>query len=141
METLEENEIFSNHPLCKESLHMTIQFYKAVGYSPPWIGYYVQLNNELVAAAGFKGRPIHGAVEIAYGTFEKFQRKGIATAVCKKLVKLSLKTDPTVRITARTVPENNFSTRVFEKNDFVYLGVVQDPDDGAVWEWEYRGIK
>jgi hypothetical protein len=41
-------------------------------------------------------------------TIEKFRRQGIGTGICKLLVDLSLKTDPAVRITARTLPEKNF---------------------------------
>jgi RimJ/RimL family protein N-acetyltransferase len=138
--TLEENAAFSDHPLCQESLVMCIQFYKKVGFTPPWICYYVKQDDELVGSAAFKGKPDRGKVEIAYATFEKFQRLGIGTAVCKQLVELSLMTDPSVRITARTLPENNYSTRVLEKNNFRCLGIVQDPEDGPVWEWEYNGL-
>ena len=120
---------------------MSVDFYKRVGFTPPWIGYYVKLNNELVAAGGFKGKPVNGVVEIAYGTFPNFRQQGIGTAVCKKLVELSLQTDPLVRITARPLPEKNYSTSILEKNNFICLGVVQDPEDGAVWEWEYTEPK
>ena len=51
---------------------------------------------------------------------------------------LALKTNPSVRITARTLPENNFSTRILEKNNFTFTGEVNDPDDGEVWEWAYK---
>jgi RimJ/RimL family protein N-acetyltransferase len=70
---------------------------------------------------------------------EKYRRQGIGTQICKLLVDLSLRTDPTVQITARTLPEKNFSTRVLEKNNFKFSGVVNDPDDGEVWEWAYEG--
>jgi RimJ/RimL family protein N-acetyltransferase len=139
--TLEENAEFSNNPLCQETIQMCVDFYKRVGFTPPWICYYVKQDEELVASVAFKGKPVNGTVEIAYGTFEKFQRQGIGTAVCKQLVELSLKTDPSVRITARTLPENNYSTRILEKNNFTCLGIVQDPEDGEVWEWEYQRIK
>lgn len=135
-ETMEENAAFSDNPLCRESLFMCIEFYKKVGFIPPWICYYVRRNDDLVASVAFKGKPVNGTVEIAYVTFEKFQRLGIGTAVCKQLVELSLMTDPSVRITARTLPENNYSTRVLEKNNFRCLGIVQDPEDGPVWGCE-----
>jgi ribosomal-protein-alanine N-acetyltransferase len=138
-QTLEENSEFMGNPLCQESLVMCIEFYKKVGFTPPWICYYVKQDEELIASAAFKGKAVNDTVEIAYATFEKFQRQGIGTAVCKQLVELSLKTNPSVRITARTLPENNFSTRILEKNNFTCLGMVQDPEDGAVWEWEYKG--
>ena len=136
--TLEENNEFANNPLCNETLGMCIEFYKRVGFSPPWICYYAEENNELVGSAAFKGRPINNTVEIAYGTFENHQQKGMGTNICKQLVELSVASDRSVRITARTLPENNYSTKILEKNNFVLLGPVIDPEDGEVWEWEYK---
>ena len=140
-ESIEENHEFASDPMCRDSLDMTINFYKSVGYSPPWIGYYARQDAELVGCAGFKGRPVDGKVEIAYGTFEKYQRKGVGTEMCKQLVSLSLHADPLIRIMARTLPEKNFSTRILEKNAFKCNGTVTDIDDGEVWEWEYQPVK
>jgi len=137
-ETLEENKHFAENPLCRETLEMTIDFYKKVGYTPPWICYYVEKNNELVGSAGIKGKPVNGTIEIAYGTMENHRQQGIGTAICKLLVDLSLKTDPAIRITARTLPEENFSARILKKNNFVLLGAVNDPEDGKVWEWLFE---
>jgi RimJ/RimL family protein N-acetyltransferase len=137
-QTLSENEAFASNPLCDETLGMCIEFYKKVGFNPPWIGYYIEENGELVGSAAFKGKPISNTVEIAYSTFDKHQQKGIGTKICKQLVELSLASDPSVRITARTLPEKNYSTRILEKNNFILLGFVTDPDDGEVWEWEYK---
>lgn len=137
-ETMEENEAFADNTLCTETLGMSIEFYKRVGFNPPWICYYAEEKGELVGSAAFKGKPINNIVEIAYGTMEKHRQKGIATKICKLLVELSLATDPSVRITARTLPENNYSTRVLRNNNFILLGVVTDPEDGEVWEWEYK---
>lgn len=74
-------------------------------------------------------------VEIAYGTFEEFRRQGIGTAICKQLVDLSLQTNPLVRITARTFEKDNFSSRILQRNHFICIGTVDDPEDGEVWEW------
>jgi len=137
-QTTEENEEFINNPLCKETIFMCIEFYKRVGFTPPWICYYAEENNELIGSAAFKGQPVNNTVEIAYGTMENHRQRGIGTRICKHLVELSLTTDPSVRITARTLPEKNFSTRILEKNNFVLLGFVTDPEDGEVWEWEYK---
>jgi [ribosomal protein S5]-alanine N-acetyltransferase len=140
-EKIEENVEFINNPLCQETLPFSVDFYKVVGFSPPWICYYASHHGELVGSAAFKGRPMNGVVEIAYSTFDNFRRQGIGATICEKLVELSVKTDPSVRITARTLPERNYSTRILEKNNFTCLGVVEDADDGLVWEWEYRGKK
>jgi RimJ/RimL family protein N-acetyltransferase len=137
-EKAEENEEFINNPLCGESIYMTLNFYKKVGFVPPWIGYYAKQDGNLVGAAAFKGQPINGMVEIAYGVFEKHQKQGVGTAICKQLVELSLKTDSSVKITARTLPEKNYSTRILEKNDFFFNGIVNDPEDGDVWEWVFK---
>jgi RimJ/RimL family protein N-acetyltransferase len=92
----------------------------------------------LVGSAGFKGPPINGAVEIAYVTFEKYRKQGIGAAICKAIIDLSLKTDPFIKIRARTLPEKNFSNRILEKNNFEFIGTVNDPEDGDVWEWEFK---
>jgi [ribosomal protein S5]-alanine N-acetyltransferase len=139
--SIAENSEFINNPLCQETLPFSVDYYKVVGFSPPWICYYARQDGELVGSAAFKGRPVNGVVEIAYSTFDNFRKQGFGATICQKLVELSLKTDSSVRITARTLPETNYSTRILEKNNFKCLGVVEDSDDGLVWEWEYRGKK
>lgn len=137
-ETFEENADFASNPLYNEMIQTTMDFYKKVGFVPPWIGYLVKQNTEVIGAAGFKGAPQNGTVEIAYGTFDPYKQKGFGTAICKLLVDLSLKTDPSVKITARTFSEENFSTRILVKNNFSCIGTVYDPEDGEVWEWLYN---
>ncbi len=137
-ERFEENERFTSYSLYKETIQLTTDFYKKVGFVPPWIGYYVEVNSNLVGSAGFKGPPRNGVVEIAYGTFEEYRKQGIGTAICKKLVELSIDTDRSIKITATTFQRENFSTRILEKNNFVCIGTVNDPEDGEVWQWLYK---
>lgn len=138
-EHLEENPEFTAHPDCQESIYMCVDFYKKVGYNPPWICYYVQIDNNLVAAAAFKGQPVNNKVEIAYGTFPLYQKQGIGTRIAQMLVQISLQTDPTVRITAQTLKEENYSVRILRKNNFKLIGTAMDDDEGEVWEWEFIG--
>ncbi len=140
-ERFEENERFTKNPLCRQTIEVTIDFYKKVGFVPPWIGYYVEENSNLVGSAGFKGPPLNGTVEIAYGTFDEYRKQGIGTAICKKLVELSINTDPSIKITATTFQKENFSTRILEKNNFVCVGTVNDVEDGEVWQWVYKTIR
>jgi [ribosomal protein S5]-alanine N-acetyltransferase len=140
-ERFEENERFTKNPLCRQTIEVTIDFYKKVGFVLPWIGYYVEENSNLVGSAGFKGPPLNGTVEIAYGTFDEYRKQGIGTAICKKLVELSIKTDPSIKITATTFQKENFSTRILEKNNFVCVGTVNDVEDGEVWQWVYKTIR
>lgn len=137
-ESFEENEEFTGDPLYKEVIEMTISFHKKVGFVPPWIGYLVKQNGDLVGSAGFKGSPQNGTVEIAYGTFEKYRNQGFGTAICKHLVDLSLKTDPSIKITARTILADNFSAKILSKNNFTCAGTINDPEDGEVWEWVFK---
>jgi len=137
--SLKENLAFVNNPDCADTLQMTIDFYKVVGYNPPWIGYYARSDNILVGSAAFKGKPINNKVEIAYGTMSRYRNKGIGTEICKSLVLLAQSIDPHVTITARTLPQENYSTKILKKNDFKLLGMVWDKEDGNVWEWEYEG--
>jgi ribosomal-protein-alanine N-acetyltransferase len=137
-EHIEENPEFAGNPQLQESLQMSIDFYKRIGFSPPWICYYVKQGGELVGCAGIKGKPVNGTIEIAYGTFEQFRNQGVGSGICKILVDLSLKTDASIRITARTLAENNYSTKILKKNRFKFLGDIYDPEDGNLWEWEYQ---
>ena len=136
-EHLHQNQQFISNPDCKDSLEMCIDFYKRAGFNPPWICYYVQLDDNLVAAAAFKGKPVNNKVEIAYGTFPNYQNQGIGTKIAETLVGLSLKTDPSIRITAQTLKEENYSVRILRKNNFKLIGTAMDEDEGEVWEWEY----
>jgi hypothetical protein len=54
------------------------------------------------------------------------------------LVDLAIKTDADLIVTAQTLAEENFSTKILRKNGFRLLGSVIDEEDGAVWEWEYE---
>jgi [ribosomal protein S5]-alanine N-acetyltransferase len=139
-ETLNENRDFSSDPACSETLEQCIDFYGKVGFEPPWICYYAEDNGRLVGSAAYKGKPLDGTIEIAYGTFDDVRGQGIGGRMCKELVAIALETDPSLRITARTLPEKNPSTRILEKNGFRLVGTVEDPEDGEVWEWEYVKI-
>lgn len=93
---------------------------------------------KLLVGADLKGKPKEGKVEISYGTFKKYEGSGIGTRICRQLVLLALETDPSIRITARTLPENIASMEILKKNGFKCLGTVYDEEDGNVLEWEYK---
>ena len=128
---------FLENEHCLSVYPMQQEFYKVIGYEPPWVGYFVQLNEKWVGTCAFKGAPKNHSVEVAYYTFEPFEGQGIGTEMCRQLVQLAKTTNPEVRVTARTLPEENASTSILRKNGFRFLGAVDDPEDGTVWEWEY----
>ncbi|MEM6800240.1 MAG: GNAT family protein [Bacteroidota bacterium] len=128
---------FENHAEAKAIFMRSQHFYQKIGYSPPWIGYFTKEGDQFVGTAAFKGKPIDQKVEIAYATFEAFQQKGVATRMCQALVAIALRESPDIKITARTLREENYSTKVLRKNGFSLAGTVVDPEDGEVWEWVY----
>lgn len=136
--TLEENAAFAG-PLFEEILRMTVDYYTRIGFVEPWIGYFAKDGHTFVGSAGFKGQPVNGKIEIAYGTFEPHRNKGVGTEICRLLVELGLNTDPTLIISARTLQEKNHSVRILERNGFTFASTVLDPEDGEVWEWIYAG--
>ena len=128
---------FENNPEAKAIFNFTQSYYQDIGFTPPWHGYFARVEGELVGTAAFKGKPKNNQIEIAYGTFESHRKKGVASEMCRMLVELALKTDPNLRITARTLMKENASTKILKKNKFQFVDSVMDPEDGEVWEWVY----
>ena len=134
-----KNLRFRENPECIPILNVYPGFYQKAGYNKPWIGYFATTDGEeIVGAGGYKGKPRNGKVEIAYGTFKKYEGQGIGTEICRQLVLLSLQTDPAIRITARTLQDGNASIAILKKNGFECLGIVYDEEDGNVLEWEFK---
>ena len=133
------NSKFNENPECAGILSVYPDFYNRVGFKKPWIGYFATIDGiGIIGCGGFKGQPQEGKIEIAYSTFKNFEGQGIGTEICRQLVLLSLQTDPSIRITARTLMEFNGSTTILERNGFKCLGIVFDKEDGDVWEWEFQ---
>ena len=136
----ELNIKFKDIPECIEILKIFVDHYKKVGFEKPWIAYFISLDGEkIIGGGGFKGPPKNGKVEISYGTFKNFEGQGIGTQICKHLVDLSLKTDPAIKITAHTLPDNHPSIAILKKNGFMQKGEVFDEDDGLVLDWHFEG--
>ena len=132
------NKHFTHETECVKILKVYPEFYKKFGYNKPWIGYFVSNNiGQFIGSCGYKGAPKNGKIEIAYGTFKKFKRKGIGTEICRLMILLALKTNPKIKITARTLSDNAPSIKILEKNQFKFSGMVMDDEDGEVCEWEY----
>ena len=135
----EENTELAAFPDWANMVQMSVDYYTRVGFNPPWISYYAQENGQLVGCGGFKGRPVNGQVEIAYYTFPDYEQTGVGGRMCRELVELAQQTDASINITARTLPGENYSTRILKKNNFGLTGTIMDEEDGEVWEWKYFG--
>lgn len=93
--------------------------------------------NLLVGLASFNGPPdADGAVEISYGIAPGYAGRGYATAAVQLLIAYAADGGEVRRVRARTMPQENASTRVLRKCGFNLQGEVLDPEDGLIWQWE-----
>lgn len=120
---------------CQELIKIYEQYYQKIGFNPPWIGYFILKDNQVVGSCSFTGQPIEGKVEIAYWTFKAFEGQGIASFACQQLLAIAHATDPSIVITAKTAPEENASTKILVRHGFEYVEIVQDEGIGDAWQW------
>ena len=78
---------------------------------------------------------VGNSVEMAYFTFPGFEKRGIATGMAQGLVAIARKCDPSVKIIAHTLAEENASNHILKKVGFVLSGTIDHPEDGKIWEW------
>jgi RimJ/RimL family protein N-acetyltransferase len=81
---------------------------------------------------------VDGTVEIAYFTFPEFERRGIATGMAQRLIRIATESDPIVSLVAHTLREENASNHILKKLGFVFAGALEHPEDGKIWEWRYE---
>jgi len=129
--------IYSN-PACQDLFKIYTDYYQKIGFNPPWIGYFIVRNNQVVGTCSFTGKPRDRKIEIAYYTFKEFEGQGIASFACRELISISKTTDPKVIITAKTAPQHNPSTKILERNGFEFSGIVKYEEIGDAWEWVYK---
>jgi len=120
---------------CQQVIRIYEGYYPKIGFHLPWVGYFVERENQMVGSCGFTGQPVGGKVEIAYWTFKEFEGQGIASFSCKALISIARQADPEIIITAKTAPEQNASTKILQNNGFVFAEIVQDEEIGDAWFW------
>jgi RimJ/RimL family protein N-acetyltransferase len=126
-------------PALDEILPEITKNYTREGYVQPWVAYVAIDNGTIIGTCAFKTPPSNDRVEIAYFTFPKFENHGYATEMACRLIRIAQDTDNAITIIARTMPIEGPSASVLRKNNFEKTGEVLHPEDGLVWEWEYRG--
>jgi RimJ/RimL family protein N-acetyltransferase len=125
-------KVLAQTELISEICSSTVSVYAKFGFAPPWIGYLAEKDGKIVGSCAFKSPPNEGKVEIANFTFLDYQGKGIATEMVEQLIKSARKENPTITITAQTLPNENASTTVLKKNNFREIGSNMHPEDGLV---------
>ncbi|HTF96806.1 MAG TPA: GNAT family protein [Cellvibrio sp.] len=116
--------------------HSILTLYPVSGPVFPWVGYFCMEQDIIVGTCAFKSLPKNGVVEIAYFTFPGYEGQGKATRMASELVAIA-GSQKIQKVIAQTLPEHNASTRILQKLQFTFADIVQHPDDGEVWEWEY----
>jgi len=106
----------------------------------PWVhGFSLLLDDGTnVGIGGFKGPPVNGMVEIAYGVLPEHQGKGHATSAARAMVDYAFQFTEVSLVIAHTLPQGIASQRVLKKAGFRHTGEVVDPDDGLVWRFEFQ---
>lgn len=116
----------------------TAAMYDRLGFDPPWIGYIAVMAGTAVGGGAFVGAPADNRVEIAYFTLADHQRMGVATRIARKLVKIARRHAPGVELYAKTMPEENASTRILTGLGFRRIGTDIDDEIGEAWAWLLR---
>jgi RimJ/RimL family protein N-acetyltransferase len=107
----------------------------------PWVHGYSLVergSDEVVGSCGFKGPPIDGVVEIAYGVSPEQRSRGYATEAAAALVAFAFRREDVRVVRAHTLPDADASQRVLAKCGFERVGEVDDPEDGPVVRFEKR---
>ena len=114
---------------------LSADLYRRVGYVEPWVSYIAVADGIPVGGGAFVGPPKDGSVEIAYFTLPNHQRRGIAGQIAARLIEIARAEDPSIKLKAFTLMEENPSVRILRQHGFVIAGTAQDADAGEVWEW------
>lgn len=129
------NPLYQNEN-CQALISIYDDYYPKNGYEPPWTGYFIIKEDKIVGSCGFTKAPVDSVVEIAYWTFPEYEGQGIASFACGELIRMANEADPTVKVTAKTAPDENPSVTILKKHHFQQAGVVQDEEIGEAWLWE-----
>jgi len=115
----------------------TAVLYRATGFVPPWIGYLACVDKHLVGACAFKAPPADGRVEIGYFTFPDFEGQGVASLMVDQLLDIVRAKGPGLTVLAQTENEDNASNAILKKFGFQFVGAINAPEDGELWQWEW----
>ena len=130
---LSDNRV-QNSEFLKQLCTSTIAMYPNQLPMLPWVGYLAEKNGVIVGTCAFKSSPENGEVEIAYFTFPEYEGQGVATLMAQWLLNIANQHGVSC-VKAQTLPEKNASVRILERLNFVFVGSVDHPEDGKVWEW------
>ena len=93
-------------------------------------------NNKMIGDLCFKGEPnIDGEIEIGYGTYFEFRRKGYMTEAIDVMLKWAKMQPEVLKVLASTEKNNISSQRILESNNF---SKISEADNIINWEFKVK---
>jgi RimJ/RimL family protein N-acetyltransferase len=84
-------------------------------------------DNKMVGDLCFVGEPnAEGEIEIGYGTYDEFRKKGYMTEAVNGMIQWAAKQENVKSIIASTEKTNVASFTILEKNNFVKIGETEE---------------
>lgn len=125
------------HPELKEALEDTLLPSVANNVNYHFFTLWTMISkkhNCMIGDLCFKGAPCEdGSVEIGYGIYPAFEKKGFITEAVEVLCHWALKEKYVRSVKAETNKENIASQKVLQKNGFVFMG----EKDGML-QWQLK---
>lgn len=125
------------HPELKEALENTLLPSVANNANYHFFTLWTMISKERNCMIGdlcFKGAPCEdGGVEIGYGIYPAFERKGHITEAVEVLCHWALGQKYVRSVKAETAKENIASQRVLQKNGFVFMG-----EKNGMLQWQLK---
>jgi ribosomal-protein-alanine N-acetyltransferase len=124
----------------RELVRQNLQWLSTNPRIEPW-GAYLSVapgndDRDVIGVCAFVKAPdAEGEVEIAYGTFPRFENRGLGSATAAALIAIATARPEIRRVIAHTAPEHNASTRILQKVRMRYAGEATDKDIGRCWRW------
>lgn len=97
----------------------------------------IWLDGRWVAAAGFKGPPDSGRVEIGYRVHPAYQRRGLASKLVRWLCQRAANHNLRL-VLAVTEAGNHASQRLLARNGFEHQGDLLRANQQRLQRWRYR---
>lgn len=131
-------KIADGWPEFPESILHVYQMLKSDPASPEW-GYHVFIHTKdqtLVGEGGYKGKPNEdGVVEIGYAIVPEYRRRGLALEAARGLASQAFSHPEVSIVQAHTLPNGTASINVLKKLGMKFMGTVDDPEDGEIFQW------
>ncbi|MFT7684429.1 MAG: ribosomal-protein-alanine N-acetyltransferase [Moritella dasanensis] len=98
--------------------------------------YFIQKNDKIIGACGFKDEPKNRRIEIGYNVAPDAGGLGFATSAVKQLSQIAFGSTFVNTIFALIASDNKASLNVVHKNGFSYKELVVDSDGEQLECWE-----